>query len=77
MERGGGGNLGWIRVKLGSGNGKGWRGKFGVDKGLSGEAGMKGSGEGLSREVGMDGGGGGNLRWRRGVGWGGWVEVSI
>ena len=33
MERGGGGNLGWIRVNLGSGNGKGWRRKFGVDTG--------------------------------------------
>ena len=45
MERGVGGNLGWIRVNLGSGNGKGCRRQFGVDKGLSGEAGMKGSGE--------------------------------
>ena len=33
MEGGGSGNLVWIRVNLGSGNGKGWRRQFGVDKG--------------------------------------------
>ena len=70
MERGGGRNLGLIRVNLGSGNGEGWRRKSGVDKGLSGEARMEGGGEGLSREVGMEAGGGGNLGWRRGGGGG-------
>ena len=32
MERGEAGNLGWIRVNLGSGNGKGWRRQFGVER---------------------------------------------
>ena len=32
MERGGGSNLGWIWVNLGSGNGKGWMRQFGVQK---------------------------------------------
>ena len=33
MEGGGAGNLGWIRVKWRSGNGRGWSRQFGVEKG--------------------------------------------